>query len=213
MATQDLRQAAAGSTAGPTAEQQLNAAALAAQANPTNNPAVDATAHGVTERNRIPMSGARRKLEVPEIPGYHTHWFLRANVYEALGAGYEDVDPKEIADQVNNHRLGDSVIKSGNSSLGNTVEVPTRGPDGPTQLRLMKIRDEWFQKDQRDIAERNLLTIKAVFRQHAPEILGSGEVKGADKTTRYVRQDMTHMEMDKPARQKTLLNRGLPKQR
>ncbi|MFM9500887.1 hypothetical protein ACKI1Q_45895, partial [Streptomyces galilaeus] len=68
-------------------QQQL----LKAAANPANEQK--------EARQRPPrrsMIGMQRRLEVPEIPGWHLHWFKEENVPLALDAYYEHVDKGEV---------------------------------------------------------------------------------------------------------------------
>ena len=120
------------------------------------NPA-NAPVKAKEERKRIPMSLPQQKLATPDIPGYHQHWFLGARVKRALAAGYEFVDPDEV--DVTNTGLADDASKSGNSDLGSRVSVlagDMLGEDGSEQrLYLMKIKQEWWDEDQKILAERN----------------------------------------------------------
>jgi hypothetical protein len=107
----------------------------------------------VAERTRIPFSAPTLKLAVPEIPGFHLHWFIGSpsRIQRAIQAGYEFVDPSEV--QVNNHLLGSNPLTSGNTDLGSRVSIVAGGEDigadgQATRLYLMKIKEEWWQQDQ-----------------------------------------------------------------
>jgi len=119
----------------------------------------------VTEATRIPMSLPELKLHVPDIPGYHLHWFRGARTARALQAGYEFVDPLEVT--LVNTGLADDANKSGNSDLGSRVSVvagdadPTSG--GVERLYLMKIRQEWHDQDMAALEAKNE-TIAAALR-------------------------------------------------
>ena len=118
------------------------------------NPA-NAPAKRVTEATRIPMSIPVLQLSVPEIPGYHLHWFLAKNIARAKAAGYEFVDEEEVA--VNNRGVADNLEESGSSDLGTRVSV-IGGMDeqnNPERLYLMKLRDDWHDEDVRKLGERN----------------------------------------------------------
>lgn len=105
------------------------------------------------ERPRIPFSTPTLRLAVPDIPGYHLHWFRDepARIERAQQAGYEFVDRGEIKV---NHRdsLGSDPASDGNSDLGSRVSViagAELGKDGqPGRLILMKIKEEWWKEDQ-----------------------------------------------------------------
>src|SRR5215510_12826830 len=69
-----------------------------------------------------PMSSGQRRLEVPDKPGWHRHWFRgnAANLNRAQQAGYRFVDPDDIS--LNDFDLagsGDSV----GSDMGTRVSV------------------------------------------------------------------------------------------
>ena len=121
--------------------------------NPANAPAKS------VERTRIPMSLPVQKLAVPDIPGYHLHWMLGtpSRLAQALKAGYEFVDGSEV--EVISTGLADSSTANGNTDLGSRVSViagADTGADGQEQrLYLMKIKQEWFDEDQRALANRN----------------------------------------------------------
>ncbi len=166
------------------------------------NPSID-TPTAVRQgpaRRRVSLSIPTRKLEAPEIPGYHCYWFLRENVERAIEGGYEHVTRDEV--QLNQNNISASSGLSGNQSLGNTVEVVTAAGAGPTALVLMKTRKEWFDEDQKILADRNMATIQAIFRKEALPDAGPG----ADTAQRYVR------EASMKGAGVPILNRGLRKQ-
>lgn len=109
------------------------------------------------DRQRVPMSLPMQKLAVPDIPGYHLHWMngTPARIGQALKAGYEFVDPDEV--NIANFGLADDASKSGNSDMGSRVSVGS-GTDekgGEARLYLMKIKEEWWQEDQKRLESRN----------------------------------------------------------
>jgi len=110
------------------------------------------------ERERIPMSLPLLKLAVPDIPGYHLHWMRgdAARIAQATRAGYEFVDADEV--NVTNTGLADDASQSGNSDLGSRVSVlggSTPDQQGqPERLYLMKIRQEWWEKDQAALGDK-----------------------------------------------------------
>lgn len=106
-----------------------------------------------------PMSLPKEKLSVPEIPGYHLHWFRGSpdRIARARQAYYEFVDEHEVG--LNNFDLGGDAGKSGNTDLGSRVSVVAGddidGSGQPSRLYLMKCRQELFDESQRLLAERN----------------------------------------------------------
>lgn len=167
---------------------ELNPQANPSEAAGQNKPAA--------ERKRVPMSVPTRKLECPDIPGYHTHWFLEANVARALRGFYEFVDNQEV--DLNQHNPANSKVISGNSSLGSHVEHISRSGE---RLILMKIPVEYFKEDQATLAARNQSIMDAIFKQDA--VLGSEQLSRADQANRYVKT----ADLKRP-----LLNRGLRRQ-
>ncbi len=116
-------------------------------------------APAAAERKRIPMSVPVQKLEAPDIPGYHLHWFLGTpdRLQRAFDGGYEFVDERET--RINNVSLGGDSTQSGNTDMGSRVSVVSGqevGKDGqPTRLVLMKIKQEWWDEDQKLVEARN----------------------------------------------------------
>ena len=111
-------------------------------------------------RERIPMSLPLQKLAVPEIPGFHCHWMLgEARCQQALRAGYEFVDSEVDGVDLVNTGLADDASKTGNSDMGSRVSVSAgseMGSDGQgVRLYLMKLRNEWWEEDQKLLEKRN----------------------------------------------------------
>ncbi len=140
------------------------------QTNPANeagaNPGHTATA-APPRRRRIPMSTPTRKMEVPPLPGYRLYWFREGNVPRAIDAGYEFVhkdDVKLLNIPIASHPGGD-----GNTDLGSQVSIigGVTEHGQPERAILMKIRLEWFQEDQMEIAKRNAEQLKSVFSGEA----------------------------------------------
>lgn len=146
------------------------------------NPATKAAPKA--ERKRIPMSVPQRKLEVPEIPGFRLYWFLETNVPRAQQGGYEFVDDKDVS--LNQFNVGIDKGLSGNSDLGSHVSIfGGRDEQGkPMRLILMKIRQDWFDEDQKVIADRNAAVMGAIFQKEA--IMGEGGAP-EDRAQRYVK--------------------------
>ena len=150
------------------------------------------------ERTRIPMSVPVQRLEVPEIPGYHLHWFYGGpdRIHRAQQGGYEFVEDNEI--QMNNTTLGGTSTRTGNTDMGSRVSVISGqeiGKDGqPMRLMLMKIKQEWYEEDQKLVEDRN---------QKVVDTLLGGMAGGGDPLQRYVDKSRTAIpDFFKPKRPK-----------
>lgn len=150
-----------------------------------------ATTAGKSERKRIPMSVPVQRLEAPDIPGYHLHWFAGSpdRLQRALDGGYEFVDEKET--KVNSVGLGSDSTCSGNTDMGSRVSVVSGqevGKDGqPTRLVLMKIKEEWWLEDQKLVEARN----EKVAASLRGGLLGAENDKPGDTQHRYVDKSRT----------------------
>lgn len=149
------------------------------------NPATPA-GKDTAERKRIPMSVPVQRLSAPDVPGYHLHWFngTPERLQRALDGGYEFVDEREM--KINNVSLGGDTTRSGNTDMGSRVSVVSGeqiGKDGqPTRLILMKIKQEWYEEDQKLVEQRNEL-VAASLRGG---LLGAEKDVGGDTKLRYV---------------------------
>lgn len=154
-----------------------------------NNPANKTVEPKRNRKNRIPMSVPMRKLEVPEISGYHLHWIKESNIPRALQAWYEFVDFDEVP--VNQRGVGTDTEMTGNTDLGSRVSISAGiGEDGrPERLILMKLAEEHWQADRLAIDTRNAGIIGSIFR--GEKILDKGEVSADVQETRYVDPDRT----------------------
>lgn len=147
-----------------------------------------ATSTEARERKRIPMSTPVQKLESPDVPGFHLHWFQGTpeRIQRALDGGYEFVDARDV--KVNNVSLGTDSVVSGNTDMGSRVSVVSGsevGRDGqPIRLILMKIKQEWFDEDQKVLENRNEQVATAL----------RGGMMGAEKDGRG---DTQHRYVDK----------------
>jgi hypothetical protein len=150
-------------------------------ANPANKPDTNTDA---TKRRRIPMSVPQRRLETPEIPGYHLYWFVDRNVERALQAGYEMVKKQELS--LNQHGVATDKSISGSADLGSNIKLVagTSETGGAEYLNLMKIPLAWWQEDQKVLEERNAQVLSAVFKD---EQVG-GSRSAADQGTSYVKK-------------------------
>lgn len=138
-------------------------------------------------RKRIPMSIPRRKLEVPDIEGYHLHWFVDANVPRAQQGGYEMVR----ADEVPTYQfgVGTDTTATGSADLGGNVKVVAGTSENghPHFLNLMKIKLEWWKEDSKEMEKRNAAILSAIFRN---ESIPGAETQG-DRSNQYGQSSIT----------------------
>lgn len=153
------------------------------------------------ERKRVPMSVPVQRLETPDIPGYHLHWFLSTpeRLQRAMDGGYEFVDEREM--KINNVSLGGDSAASGSTDMGSRVSVVSGqevGKDGqPTRLILMKIRQEWWDEDQQLIEARNTKVRDSLLGG----MIGAERDNRGDSQHRYVDKARTQIpEFFKPKR-------------
>lgn len=145
------------------------------------------------------MSTPTRRLEVQDIPGYRLYWFREANAPRAVQAAYEFVNDREA--RLFNLSIGDNPGGlSGNTDLGSRVSIVagTSEHGQPERLILMKIKLEFFQDDQKAIAEKNARQMSAIFERE--------EIAGADGTMNE-RGNLVYVDRKRTA----LLNRGIRK--
>jgi hypothetical protein len=154
-----------------------------------NNPANSTVEPKGNRRARVPMSVPMRKLEVPEISGYHLHWIKESNVSRAIQAYYEFVEFDEVP--VNQRNVGTDTEISGNTDLGSHVSIAAgMGADGrPERLILMKLQEQYWLEDRAAIDGRNASVMGAIFR--GEKIIGSERDKPDDEGTRYVDPERT----------------------
>ena len=147
------------------------------KANPANPRPVEAAK---SERKRIPMSLPVPKLSVPDIPGYHLHWFLGdARCQRALQAGYEFVEQEETD-------LNDRGV-AGGEGRGMGSRVTLHGGDVDQQgnaqaLYLMKIREEYWQEDQKVLEAKSSSMLDAL---RVGEQANAGAPSDSDMSHRY----------------------------
>lgn len=148
-------------------------------------------------RKRIPMSVPMRKLETPDLPGYHLHWFRELNVPRAFAAAYEMVTMDEIPTG--------AVIPgavSGNADLGTNIRVHAGVSElnHPEYLVLMKLKEEYWLEDRAAIDAAHAARMSGIFR--GEEILDSPDLRVAadDKALRYVKSEAKTAVMNRPVR-------------
>lgn len=135
------------------------------------------------DRQRIPMSVPSRKLEVAEIPGWHLYWFLESNIPRAIQGGYEFVQANEV--QLNQQNVATDRSVSGNADLGGQVKIVAGASErgGAEHLVLMKIKEEWYNVDRKQIEARNQSVLEAIFRG---ELAEGAKVSPADAGKTYL---------------------------
>lgn len=161
--------------------------ATAQQAIELSNPAT-----GAAERRsrppRRPMSTSRRRLETPEIPGHHLHWFKEDNVPLALDAYYEFVDKNEVS--MNQLNVSLSEVSHG-TDLGSRVSlIADKSESGsPVRAYLMKIKEEYWLEDQKEVEAVNMRVMSAVFGEEAQ--VGIGGVAKPREALTYIDKERT----------------------
>jgi hypothetical protein len=117
----------------------------------------------------------RTKLQVEDkIKGYVLRWFndVDGRVQRAQDGGYEFVDPKEVP------RLGQGALHQDNSDVNSKVsKVVSRGKQVPIRAYLMKIKEEWYNEDQKK---------KEQVNQQIDDALRGGEPGGNVVENQYV---------------------------
>tara|TARA_R110000868_G_scaffold301_2_gene2511 strand:- start:19117 stop:19641 length:525 start_codon:yes stop_codon:yes gene_type:complete len=164
-----------------------------------------ASSRGAAERKRVPMSVPVQRLESPDIPGYHLHWFTGSpeRIQRALDGGYEFVDERET--KVNQVGLGNDSTRSGNTDMGSRVSVVSGdevGKDGqPVRMILMKIKQEWYEEDQKLVEQRNE-QVAAALRGG---LMGAERDAAGDTQHRYVDKARTQIpDLFKPKHRKSV---------
>lgn len=172
-------------------QQAPDLAALAKQAAAKLDQANPAAKREGRMQNRIPLSVPQRKLETPEIPGFHLRWFrgTTQRINQALQAGFTFVEPEEI--QLNNLALGGDAKKDGNSDMGNRVSV-IEGSDveggQAVRMYLMKQPMEYKLQDDAILQQRNDSIAEALTANFAEGRIAAGaQGENADDiNARYV---------------------------
>lgn len=153
------------------------------------NPAEADNLPTIEERTRRPFTNPVGTLSVPEISGYHLHWFRgdAQRIQRASEAGYEFVDGSEVI--VNEKRLGSDSAADGNTDMGTRVSVSAGGDLGqdgqPVRMYLMKIRQEWWEKDQKALTAPGS-RLEGVRQALAHGQVGAQEQNAEDRAQVYV---------------------------
>lgn len=175
---------------------ELNEAQAAAKAKMSGQNPAQAPGKTVGERKRIPLSVPQRKLEVPDIPGYHLRWFrgTKQRINQALQAGYMFVTPDEV--QLNNVAIGGDAAKAGNAAMDDKVSVIEGGDtEGGQAVHMILMKQSLAHKreDDRILQDRNdsiADTLTANFRQGTVAAGAQGELP-VDVQNRYVDRSRT----------------------
>lgn len=147
-----------------------------AKAQAAANPAADMTEFGVTRENRQSLGSPRANLHVPEMPGWHLHWFRgMARAEQAKAAGFVFVKKGEVP--VPNHGIGaDQEIEEG-EDLGSIVTKLAKGEDmeggQATRMYLMKMPQAWRDDDLKAREKRSDMLIDQLRRGEAADKEGN----------------------------------------
>ena len=117
------------------------------------------TAARAPRNKRASFNGTEGKLRVNnQIPGYHLHIFndTPGRIEQAMEVGYTFVSPDEVGGTSTN-------VVSRNTDLGDKVRFLV-GTDGmnPQYGYLMKLPQEHYDEDQKDLQIRNDLSETAI---------------------------------------------------
>lgn len=157
------------------------------EANPANIPAIT-----VTDDTRVPMSAPDMKLTVPAIEGFVLHWFADrpGRIPRAMAAGYTFVDPSEV--KIRNFGFAEDLVTSGNTDLGSKVSVHGGTDDAgkAERLYLMKIKQEWYDKDtalREETSDKIVASLRGGKLGSEKEALARRYVRTDDIFTRKVK--------------------------
>lgn len=140
---------------------------------------------------RVSMSAPRRRLQVPDLPGWHLHFFKEENVPAAVEAYYELVDRREV--RMNQLNVAGESAGDGNTDMGSNVSVigGQNAAGQPVRLILMKIKEEYWKEDQLALERRNVAVMQAIFGDEAQ--VGMGGVKAAIPDGNFVNSERTKL--------------------
>lgn len=119
-----------------------------------------ASPQGAPRRVRNAFNGTQGKLTVrTQIPGYHLHIFndTPGRIQQAIDAGYEFVREEEVGGSTSN-------VVSRNTDIGEKYRFLVGTGEGgePMYAYLMKIRQEYYEEDQKELQRRNDKTDAAI---------------------------------------------------
>lgn len=138
-----------------------------------------------------PMSVGQRRLEVPEIEGYHLYWFRGepGRINRAQQAGYEFVEPDEV--DLNDLDLAGDGLNGKGTDMGTRVSVISGddvGSNGqPGRLYLMKCPNELYEYAQGLLNKQVDDTVEAL-RGGKVGVSKDGQETRADASNRYLKE-------------------------
>ena len=159
---------------------------------PASAALVEVAKADVAARARIPMSVPRRKLEVPELPGYHLYWFLEENIYLAQQAYYEFVRIDELP--IHQFNPATSTGISGSLDMGDKVCIVGNkiGAQGKPEMQyLMKLKIQYWDSDRKQLEELNAAKLGGIFRGERILADEQGKSDASDRGLSYVDRDRT----------------------
>lgn len=119
----------------------------------------------VEKPTRVPLGTRRSKLQVPGIKGYKLRWIndVDGRCESAVEGGYVFVEKSEVPE-----KIGQGALHQDNTDINSRVsKVVSRGNKKPVRAFLMKIKNEWYEEDQRAKEEVNQ-QIDEALRQGKP---------------------------------------------
>lgn len=159
----------------------------ASKPSPASPPPAEAQKADLPQRRRIPMSVPIRRLEVPELAGFHLHWFRESNVPRAQQAGYEFVSDDEV--MVNSRSVASNSELTGNADLGTRIRVHSGVTElnHPEYLVLMKLPEHFWEEDRAAYDALNAKKLQGIFVNEQIQDSGDNPVSGDDRALRYVK--------------------------
>lgn len=121
---------------------------------------IRSTAERKQRDKRKSFNGTEGKLRIDhQIEGFHLHIFNDSpgRIEQALGVGYEFVNPNEVGGTATN-------VVSRNTDIGDKVRflVGTGEKGEPQYAYLMKIQQEFYEEDQAALQAKNDLIDQAI---------------------------------------------------
>lgn len=123
-------------------------------------------------RVRGVFNGTRAKLGVlDEIPGFHLHWINddEGRVERAQQGGYDFVNKGEV-------QLENVTVIEPNADIGSRIctRVGSRESGDGIFAYLMKQRQEWYDEDQAELAEKVRISQEALVAEGGKDAAGIG---------------------------------------
>lgn len=160
----------------------------AAASSPASNPPAVEQKKDVAKRKRIPMSVPTQRLQVPELPGFHLHWFRESNVARAMQAAYEFVNDDEVL--VTSRSVAANSELTGNTDLGTRIRVHSGQTENnhPEYLVLMKLPLEFWNEDRAAFDAAAAQKLKGIFVDEEIQDPAEQVLSGDDRALRYVKK-------------------------